>query len=761
MKIRTTIPKNNPYYIRQVSGGLNGAVAGSPTISGANVLANCVGYANGRFNEAINDSDLKGIRKAFKYQLVCNAENFIESAKRQGLKISKKPTVGGIMVWQKGATLGGGDGAGHVAFVEQIFEDGSIFTSESGWGSREWAFKNLRRNNSNGRWGQAAAYKFRGCIINPGVDGGVSPTPKLDVDGIGGIATVMRMQEFLKVKIIDGVISGQNSALKKNYPSLTSVTFGGGGSATVKALQKWLGVAQDGVIGPTTVKAWQKKVKALGYYNGAIDGVFSTKSMRAYQDCLNNDCKPKDAKKSIKIVDVSEFQDIINWEKVKNDGIKGAIIRCGFRGATSGKITEDAKFFEHIKGANKAGIPVSLYMFTEAVNAKEGREEADFALKMWEKAGIPISFPIAVDTEAVNVSGERARNLSKAERTEAIKGFCQQIKDKGYTPMIYASTSWLNNKLNTSKLPFNVWVAQYNDVCEYGGEYIIWQYTSGGEVVGINGRVDLNHCYIEPKAVNPPKSSEKKSYSGKLPEYKLVKTNAQVIADAIEWAKKIAKNNDFHYGHGKDAHHNGCYYCGTQHLKKGHGIKEYETTYCCNPFVGAAWAHGGGDATTYKMCHNCDSWDFGTGKGSYHTSSLFDKVSLNSLKPGDVLCSDSHVALYIGDGKVVQAGHEDDNKVGSKSWNSSINVDTWGGYKRAYRYNGKVNANRPLAKGELSDRVGDLQRFLNWYGKKVSVTRFFNTDTFNALKAFQKENGLVDDGIAGEATIAKMKEVKR
>ena len=86
MKIRTKQPKNNKYYIRTVSGGLNGAVAGKPTISGANVLCNCVGYANGRFNESINDPDLKGVIFKFKYQLTCNAENFIESAKKQGLK---------------------------------------------------------------------------------------------------------------------------------------------------------------------------------------------------------------------------------------------------------------------------------------------------------------------------------------------------------------------------------------------------------------------------------------------------------------------------------------------------------------------------------------------------------------------------------------------------------------------------------------------------------------------------------------------------
>lgn len=256
-------------------------------------------------------------------------------------------------------------------------------------------------------------------------------------------------------------------------------------------------------------------------------------------------------------------------------------------------------------------------------------------------------------------------------------------------------------------------------------------------------------------------SVAKTGYTGKFPSTKLVKTNAQAIKDACTWAQKIAKNNDFHYGHGEDAHHNGCYYCGTQKLKKGHGIKMWQTTYCCNPFVGACWAHGAGDTTALKMCQSCDSWDFGKGKGSYHTSKLFKQVSLKSLKAGDVLCSDRHVALYLGKGKVAQAGHTDDNKIKSQSWNSSISVDTWKGYKRAYRYIGKVDATRALRHGELSDRVADLQKFLIWYGYKIKATRFFNDATLNAVKKFQKAQGLKVDGVVGDKTIAKMKAVKK
>lgn len=147
------------------SGGYSYAVKGNPTDSKANVLANCVGYANGRFAEIIHE--LTG-HNGIQYQLVCNAEQFIERAKNYGLTISSKPTLGGIMVWQKGATLSGNDGAGHVAVVERINSDGSIYLSESGYGASK-SFWNSTRTNSNGRWGEGSGYKFRGCIVNPAV----------------------------------------------------------------------------------------------------------------------------------------------------------------------------------------------------------------------------------------------------------------------------------------------------------------------------------------------------------------------------------------------------------------------------------------------------------------------------------------------------------------------------------------------------------------------------------------------------------------
>ena len=148
----------NKFYNTISNGGYSQCVVGKPT-DVCNVLANCVGYACGRFNEIIGE---------MKYaKLNCNAENFIERAIRLGLSVSNVPVLGGIMVWQKGSTLGSSDGAGHVAIVERIDNANQIYTSESGYGSS--AFWNSTRTNNNGRWGMNSAYSFRGCIINPAI----------------------------------------------------------------------------------------------------------------------------------------------------------------------------------------------------------------------------------------------------------------------------------------------------------------------------------------------------------------------------------------------------------------------------------------------------------------------------------------------------------------------------------------------------------------------------------------------------------------
>ena len=295
----------------------------------------------------------------------------------------------------------------------------------------------------------------------------------------------------------------------------------------------------------------------------------------------------------------------------------------------------------------------------------------------------------------------------------------------------------------------------------------VYQKTYGLSADGVFGNKS------KAKAQEIIKSHEKQTYTGTFPTLTLVKTNAEVIADTIKWAKWIVGDNRFHYGKKPNAQHNGCYFCGTNTLKGGRaktGVLDYERSYCCNPFVGAAWAHGGCVPTALNLCRKGSSWDFHKGKG-YDASSLFTnlgKPSKGSLKAGDVLCKDNHVALYIGGGKIAHASGGDDNKRNSTKWNNSIRTETltdsmYKNFKRVHRYNGSVNTSAMIRHGEVSNRVAHLQAFLDWYynGKVGTADGIFGDNTLKWVKQFQTDMKLSVDGVVGEKTIDAMKKAVR
>jgi len=190
-------------------------------------------------------------------------------------------------------------------------------------------------------------------------------------------------------------------------------------------------------------------------------------------------------------IDVSKWNGNINWAAVKNSGVSFAIIRCGYRGSSTGALIQDPKFYANIKGAQAAGIKVGVYFFTQAVNEVEAVEEASMVLNMI--SGYGLQMPVYIDTEG---SGGRADGIDKGTRTAVCKAFCATIQNGGKTAGIYASKSWFEGKLSVSALNgYKIWLAQYATKPTYGGRYDMWQYTSKGAVGGINGHVDLNILY--------------------------------------------------------------------------------------------------------------------------------------------------------------------------------------------------------------------------------------------------------------------------
>ena len=203
---------------------------------------------------------------------------------------------------------------------------------------------------------------------------------------------------------------------------------------------------------------------------------------------------------SRKGIDVSRYQDKIDWEKVAEDEVDYAFIRLGIRGYTEGEILEDETFETNISGALKNDIDVGVYFFTQAMSEEEAEEEAEFVIE--SIAPYKVTYPVVIDVEAVTSTNARGNDLTSAERTKYCITFCEKIKEAGYTPMIYGNLKTFMLLLNIEELEeYDKWFAYYDDMYYFPYDFKIWQYTNKGKVSGIKGDVDLNISFEAPKDV--------------------------------------------------------------------------------------------------------------------------------------------------------------------------------------------------------------------------------------------------------------------
>ncbi len=191
-------------------------------------------------------------------------------------------------------------------------------------------------------------------------------------------------------------------------------------------------------------------------------------------------------------IDVSMWNGSIRWSEVAASGISFAIVRCGYRGSSTGALVKDSTVGTNVTGARNAGLKVGLYFFSQAVNEAEAVEEASMAVQIARSYGI--SMPIFLDVES---SGGRGDAVSVSQRTANIAAFCKTVQNAGFSAGVYANTNWFSEKINVSALTgYHIWLAQYAETPTYSGSrYDIWQYSSTGHVNGISGNVDLNISY--------------------------------------------------------------------------------------------------------------------------------------------------------------------------------------------------------------------------------------------------------------------------
>lgn len=196
-----------------------------------------------------------------------------------------------------------------------------------------------------------------------------------------------------------------------------------------------------------------------------------------------------DRYKSRLIIDVSSHNGEIDWNKVKESGVDGAMIRLGYRGYGDATIVEDECFQKNIAGAKNAGLKVGVYFFSQATTPEEAIEEAEYVTeKIW---GRGVSLPVAFDMEPF-MGNERFLNHDIKSKTEMADAFLKVITKFGYEPILYGNPTWLTNDVDISKLTeYPIWLAHYTYSTEWPYMFRMWQFTSQGRVNGISGDVDL------------------------------------------------------------------------------------------------------------------------------------------------------------------------------------------------------------------------------------------------------------------------------
>ena len=188
-------------------------------------------------------------------------------------------------------------------------------------------------------------------------------------------------------------------------------------------------------------------------------------------------------------IDVSKYQQNVDWKQVADCGITFVMIRIGGRGyGQSGTLYADELAQSHYEGAKAAGLKVGVYFFSQAISVEEAEEEARYAMEL--TADWQLDMPIAFDWEYVS-STARTANTDAQTVTACAAAFCDTILAANQKPMIYVRPE-LEKLILEDLAPYDHWVAWYSDRMDYPNEFSMGQYTKEGKVPGISGNVDIN-----------------------------------------------------------------------------------------------------------------------------------------------------------------------------------------------------------------------------------------------------------------------------
>ena len=196
-------------------------------------------------------------------------------------------------------------------------------------------------------------------------------------------------------------------------------------------------------------------------------------------------------------IDISSWNNTIDWDALKEQGIEFVMIRVGY-----GENSTDKRFVENIEGAIRSGMPFGVYYYSYAKDTAKASREAAYCLKQLEPYMDKLTLPVAYDLEEYS-------DLTGEQLVEIAETFCTAVQDAGLNAMVYANGNFYS-KMDLSSLTdmgVDYWYAWYPTVPDLSTIHTIrgtsskpniWQYSSSCVVQGAlaSGKTDINVLYM-------------------------------------------------------------------------------------------------------------------------------------------------------------------------------------------------------------------------------------------------------------------------
>lgn len=239
---------------------------------------------------------------------------------------------------------------------------------------------------------------------------------------------------------------------------------------------------------------------------------------------------------NIQGVDISYCQQGLNYEKLKADGIKFAIIRASYTGTGTHKQGRDSLLHRHVNGCIAQGIDYGFYHYSCARSVDEAKKEAQFCVEQIKQYPLP-KYPVFFDAEEMQIAAK-----GKKVATDIAIAFVEEVERLGYPSGVYVNPCWMEYYLEKSRIMNNkdIWLAHWVAQSSYHYGQKMWQ---NGTRYSAGMKIDSDICFVN----YPQETSAWYAKRGQeLPDTTPKKSMDQIIEEIWQglWGNGEQRYND-------------------------------------------------------------------------------------------------------------------------------------------------------------------------------------------------------------------------